>query len=120
VISKYILNKKPINEIQIAELTEAVLVATSNNLYENYGHPKLFLSFTEGELNFPLKVEIKNAFELGLQNAAKKSRSLWIITGGVNAGIMRSVGESLAKKGLTVIGIPSYNRIKNFMKLQVQ
>ncbi len=77
VFSKYILNGTPINEIENAELTTALLEATTKNLYEKFGHPKLILSITEGELNFPLeeinqrKAEIKNAFEFGLQKAAK-------------------------------------------------
>jgi hypothetical protein len=37
----------------------------------------------------------------------------------MDVGIMQLVGESVANKGLTVIGIPSYKRIKNFMNLLV-
>jgi hypothetical protein len=33
---------------------------------------------------------------------------------------VQSVGESVANKGLTVIGIPSYNLIKKFMEIQVK
>jgi predicted Rossmann-fold nucleotide-binding protein len=78
------------------------------------------LSITGGAMNFQLPEEIKNAFKLGLLKALKTASSLWIITGGMDVGIMQLVGESVANEGLTVIGIPSFNRIKNFMKLQVQ
>jgi hypothetical protein len=37
----------------------------------------------------------------------------------MDVGIMHLVGESVANEGLTVIGIPSYKRIENFMKVQV-
>jgi hypothetical protein len=82
------------------------------------------LSITGGALNFPLEEGIKNAFKLTLLNAAKTTSSLWIITDGMDVGIMQLVGESVAKEsvakeGLTVIGILSYNRIKNFMNLTV-
>ena len=78
------------------------------------------MSITGGAINFPLNEELKNAFSLGLLKAAKGSPSLWIITGGMDVGIMQLVGESVANKGLTLIGIPSYNLIKHFMKLQVK
>ena len=116
MFTQYILNKTSINEIDKARLT-TLLEATSNNLCKKFGDPKLILSITGGALNFPLKEEIKNAFKLGLLKAAKTTSSLWIITGGMDVGIMQLVGESVANKGLTVIGIPSYKRIKNFMNL---
>jgi hypothetical protein len=120
VFSKYILNNSSINEIENAGLTDALLAATSENLYKKFGCPKLFLSITGEELNFPLEEDIKNTLKFGLQKAAKTTSNTWIITDGADVGKVQIVGQSVANEGLTVIGIPSYNQIEHFMKLQVQ
>jgi hypothetical protein len=99
---------------------KTLLETTSHTLYEKFGHPKLILSITGGALNFPLVEEIKNAFKLGILKAARTTSNLWIITGGMDVGIMQLVGESVANEGLTVIGIPSYKRIQKILKLDDQ
>ena len=84
--------------------------------------PKIILSITGGAENFTIDEATKSAFKLGLLKAAKSTNS-WIITGGTDVGVMKLVGdminEDLSAKDLTVVGIASYKRLKDFFNNKV-
>ncbi len=73
--------------------------------------PKFILSIIGGAKNFKLSDrdrETEKAFKSGLMKAAKMNDT-WIITGGVNFGVMRLVGdainEELNSNNIIVLGI---------------
>jgi hypothetical protein len=76
--------------------------------------PKFILSIIGGTGNFRIDRETENAFKTGLMKVAKINDT-WIITGAINTGIVRLVGdavdEDLNSKHLIVLGITSRNRI---------
>lgn len=82
----------------------------------NLQPPKLIISVTGGAKKFTIPQRMKNAFKLGLINAATSTRA-WIITGGTNTGVMRLVGEAVADEfnkkpvELTVLGIATWGNI---------
>ncbi len=76
--------------------------------------PKFIFSIIGGYKNFEIDKEIEKAFKIGLMKAAK-TNDTWIITGGIDNGVMRLVGdavdEDLNSNNLTVLGIVDRKRI---------
>jgi hypothetical protein len=76
--------------------------------------PKFILSIIGGTGNFRIDRETENAFKTGLMKVAKINDT-WIITGAINTGVVKVVGEAvdedLNSKHLIVLGITSRNRI---------
>ena len=56
--------------------------------------PNLILTVTGGAKSFDLRPKLKQLFRKGLIKAAQSSGA-WIITGGMDAGVMSHVGEAV-------------------------
>ncbi|XP_013398789.1 transient receptor potential cation channel subfamily M member 2 [Lingula anatina] len=77
--------------------------------------PNLLISVTGGAKNFTMKPRLKEVFRRGLVKAGQ-STGAWIITGGMNAGVMKHVGEAVldytvaagSRQKLVTIGIATW------------
>ncbi|XP_068222859.1 transient receptor potential cation channel subfamily M member 4-like [Palaemon carinicauda] len=88
-------SNKPAKYVRLADDTcmESVLTLLSDywRLLEP-NRPQLVISVTGGAKNFKLDGKKKEIFNTGLIKAVK-STNAWIVTGGVNIGVMKSIGE---------------------------
>ena len=103
---KYIIIK---NDTPCEEAVKHIYSDSENGL--QLSKPKFILSIIGGTKNFRLSDrdrETEKAFKTGLMKAAKMSDT-WIITGGINFGAMRLVGdaihEELNSNNFIVLGI---------------
>ncbi|CAF3349545.1 unnamed protein product [Rotaria sp. Silwood1] len=62
------------------------------NRHWSEGHPSLVISITGGAKEYNMKPRLLRAFRRGLLKVARTTGA-WIITGGMNTGIMKLVGE---------------------------
>ena len=83
--------------------------------------PNLLISVTGGAKNFRLNPRLKEVFRHGLIKAAD-STGAWIVTGGMNAGVMKHVGEAIRdsaiarganKNPIVAIGIATWGCVNN-------
>ncbi|CAF4941330.1 unnamed protein product, partial [Rotaria sp. Silwood1] len=58
--------------------------------------PDLIISIAGSTQHFDLSARLKKSFQLGLVSAAATTNA-WIITAGINAGVVKEVGEALSK-----------------------
>ncbi len=76
--------------------------------------PKFILSIIGGSDYFEIDYETEKAFKIGLMKAAKISDT-WIITAGIDDGVMRLVGDAVDEdsnsSNLTVLGITSRKKV---------
>nr|XP_022342892.1 transient receptor potential cation channel subfamily M member 2-like isoform X1 [Crassostrea virginica] len=87
--------------------------------------PNLLISVSGGEKNFRLKSKLKDVFRRGMVKASR-STGAWIVTGGINSGVMRYVGEAMRDYYLTAastvpvvaLGITTWGCVKNREDLQ--
>ena len=78
----------------------------------NMSVPSVIFSVTGSALPFTLRPQYDEIFGLSLANATRNTNA-WVVTGGTNAGIMKLVGDTLARhehKGVT-LGIASWGTI---------
>ena len=77
----------------------------------NISTPKLIVSVTGGAGQFSLPSRIKTAFKYGIAKIAESTDAL-IITGGTQTGVMKLVGEGMAKyyqkDNIKLLGIASW------------
>lgn len=82
----------------------------------NLERPQMILSIIGGAQKYSISNRVKTAFKRGLINAAV-STGAWIITSGINTGIIRLVGEAVSEElyknnsSLTVLGIATWGKI---------
>ena len=71
--------------------------------------PEVLITVTGGAQDFALTPSQLNAFETGLNSAAKSTKA-WIISAGSDAGVMKLVGKAMKfeKENKVVIGIFSW------------
>eukprot|EP00058_Branchiostoma_floridae_P019590 XP_002605080.1 hypothetical protein BRAFLDRAFT_124141 [Branchiostoma floridae] len=84
--------------------------------------PNLLISVTGGAKKFLLKERLKNIFKIGLVKASQ-STGAWIITGGMNEGVMKYVGEAIRdgvnsiaggeQRKMYAIGIATWGTVDN-------
>jgi hypothetical protein len=105
-INEILVNAKVIKVKSNTETREVLLrlIGSCNNPL-----PKLILSVVGGSANkLTIDKDIKSAFKLGLMKAAKTTDA-WILTGGLNSGVMKLVGDAVAQdfdnENVTVVGI---------------
>ncbi|XP_064629774.1 transient receptor potential cation channel subfamily M member-like 2 [Lineus longissimus] len=87
--------------------------------------PKLLISVTGGAKQFHLKKRLNTVFKRGLIDAARTT-SAWIVTGGLNAGVMKVVGESVKEhqlssghaENIVSIGIATWGYVDNLDALE--
>ncbi|XP_078692315.1 transient receptor potential cation channel subfamily M member-like 2 isoform X4 [Branchiostoma floridae x Branchiostoma belcheri] len=89
--------------------------------------PNLLISVTGGAKKFLLKERLKNIFKIGLVKASQ-STGAWIITGGMNEGVMKYVGEAIRdgvnsiaggeQRKMVAIGIATWGTVDNRRSLQ--
>uniref|UniRef100_K1QLP0 Transient receptor potential cation channel subfamily M member 8 n=1 Tax=Magallana gigas TaxID=29159 RepID=K1QLP0_MAGGI len=87
--------------------------------------PNLLISVIGGTENFRLKSKLKDIFRRGMIKASK-STGAWIISGGMNSGVMKYVGEAMRDYWLTAastvpavaLGIANWGSVKNREDLQ--
>ena len=92
------------NEFPIGEITD-ILIGSYVNSWK-LPEPKLILSVTGGARDFQIPYRMKKAFKEGLIKAAI-STDAWIVTGGINHGVMQLVGEAVKEE------CPLYNSSEN-------
>ncbi|XP_066291309.1 transient receptor potential cation channel subfamily M member-like 2 isoform X2 [Branchiostoma lanceolatum] len=91
--------------------------------------PNLLISVTGGAKKFLLKERLKNIFKIGLVKASQ-STGAWIITGGMNEGVMKYVGEAIRdgvnsiaggeQRKMYAIGIATWGTVDNRESLEGQ
>ncbi|CAF1410497.1 unnamed protein product, partial [Rotaria sordida] len=86
--------------------------------------PSLVISITGGAKEYNMKPRLLRAFRRGLLKVARTTGA-WIITGGMNRGIMKLVGEITQtnpdrSRPIHLIGIATWGCVSNFQKLDVQ
>ncbi|XP_048780497.1 transient receptor potential cation channel subfamily M member 2-like isoform X2 [Ostrea edulis] len=82
--------------------------------------PNLLISVTGGTENFRMKSKLRDIFRRGIIKASK-STGAWIVTGGINTGVNRYVGEAIRDYWLTTtstvptvtLGITTWGCVKN-------
>lgn len=65
--------------------------------------PNLLISVTGGAKNFQMKPQLKEVFRRGLVKVAR-STGAWVTSAGLNAGVMKHVGEAIRDYGFTLSG----------------
>ena len=89
-------------------------------MYSNEGfklkRPKIILSIVGGAKKLNMPSTWKKDFKSGLINAAKAANA-WIITGGLDTGVMRLVGdaisEAISADNVTVLGLTTWGAVEN-------
>ncbi|CAF3786458.1 unnamed protein product [Rotaria sp. Silwood1] len=86
--------------------------------------PSLAISVTGGAKNYNMKPKLLRAFRRGLLKVASTTGA-WIITGGMNAGIMKLVGEIVDmnpshSRPIHLIGIATWGCVAGRDKLKVR
>ena len=86
--------------------------------------PSFVISVTGGAKEYNMKPKLLRAFRRGLRKVARTSGA-WIITGGMNTGIMKLVGEIVQinpdrSRPIHLIGIASWGCVAGFEQLQVE
>ncbi|KAK3876196.1 hypothetical protein Pcinc_018987 [Petrolisthes cinctipes] len=120
-------SNKPAKYIRLTSDTQMSDILT---LFSDYWHlmdphrPQLAISVTGGAKNFRLDGKKKATFTMGLIKAVK-STNAWILTGGMNVGVMRSVGEAVNQgqymvkekehvvRGIRCLGVVPWGYIRN-------
>eukprot|EP00092_Neocalanus_flemingeri_P021755 GFUD01023599.1.p1 GENE.GFUD01023599.1~~GFUD01023599.1.p1 ORF type:complete len:1565 (-),score=309.61 GFUD01023599.1:400-5094(-) len=82
--------------------------------------PKLLITIIGGKQNFELQPNLKKALEKGLLKAAKTTGA-WVLTGGLNTGVTRHVGDALVSERsprlrsgrVASIGIAPWGAVEN-------
>lgn len=82
--------------------------------------PNILISVTGGAQNFVMKPKLKDVFRQGFIKAAQ-STGAWIITGGMNAGVMKHIGEAIkyytlkhgSKYSIPLIGVAPWGCVLN-------
>lgn len=95
-------------------------------MYSNEGfklkRPKIILSIMGGAKKLNVPSNWKKDFKAGLIKAAKTANA-WIITGGLNAGISKLVGDAISEEistdNVAVIGVCPYGAIEETDSLSV-
>jgi hypothetical protein len=82
-------------------------------------HPSLLISITGQAGNVNLRPNHLKRLSTGLMGAAL-STDAWIVTGGMDAGIMNTIGkmQSMHQVGTPCIGICTWGCVKNHIQLQ--
>ncbi|CAF3840513.1 unnamed protein product [Adineta steineri] len=93
-----------------------------NRLWCN-GRPSLVISVTGGAKEYNMKPKLLRAFRRGLLKVARTTGA-WIITGGMNTGIMKLVGEIVQinpdrSRPIHLIGIATWGCVSGFQQLDV-
>ncbi|CAF3718951.1 unnamed protein product [Rotaria sp. Silwood1] len=86
--------------------------------------PSLVISITGGAKKYNMKPRLLRAFQRGLLKVARTTGA-WIITGGMNRGIMKLVGEIVEtnpdrSRPIQLIGIATWGCVSGFEELDVQ
>jgi len=103
---------EPLREMEMKEKKNKI---TYSNIYvtklKKSKTPKLIVSVTGGAGQFSLPSRIKTAFKYGIAKIAESTDAL-IITGGTQTGVMKLVGEGMAKyyqkDNIKLLGIASW------------
>lgn len=68
-----------------------------NYIKDEWGleQPDLLLSVSGGATYFTVRADVKKAFKIGLMKTVK-STGAWIISGGLDVGVMGLIGEAVA------------------------
>ncbi|CAF0789998.1 unnamed protein product [Adineta ricciae] len=85
--------------------------------------PSLVISITGGAKDYHMKPKLLRAFRRGLSKVARTTGA-WIITGGMNTGIMKLVGEIVQInpdrfRPIHLIGIATWGCVSGFQQLDV-
>jgi hypothetical protein len=84
----------------------------------------LIISIAGGEYQVHMPSIWKKNFTTGLIRAAKTVPNTWIITGGLNTGVMKLVGDSIAEEistdNVTVLGIAAWRKVFQSSSLEVK
>jgi hypothetical protein len=89
-------------------------------LYSNDGfklkRPKIIFSIVGGAKQLNMPSTWKKDFKSGLIKSAKAANA-WIITGGLNTGVMRLVGDAVSEAigvdNVTLLGITTWGSVEN-------
>lgn len=84
----------PAPYIRVSEKTKVEKLWTLVHDYWDLKTPDLIISITGGAKSFSMNKRLKDSFTRGLVTAAT-SIGAWIVTGGMNAGVMKLVGEAV-------------------------
>ncbi len=83
----------------------------------------MIISIAGGEYQVHMPSIWKKNFKTGLIRAAKAVSNTWIITGGLNTGAMKLVGDSIAEEistdSVTVLGIATWRKVFQRLSLEV-
>eukprot|EP00045_Choanoeca_perplexa_P004986 m.42265 g.42265 ORF g.42265 m.42265 type:complete len:1442 (+) comp12868_c0_seq3:49-4374(+) len=91
--------------IRVADNTDPSLLCQLLVEHWDLKLPRFVLSITGGATTFDLPPRLDQMIRQGLQKTAAASNS-WIVTGGMNTGVMKYVGDALADVSNEQIGIP--------------
>ncbi|UJR33550.1 hypothetical protein I4U23_020992 [Adineta vaga] len=88
-----------------------------------HARPSLVISVTGGAKEYNMKPKLLRAFRRGLLKVARTTGA-WIITGGMNTGIMKLVGEIVQinpdrSRPIHLIGIATWGCVSDFQQLDV-
>jgi len=82
--------------------------------------PKVLISVTGGAQDFKmLSSKLEQVFNRGLLRAAQNSKA-WIVTGGLDSGVMEFVGDAVREQDATnvpCIGVASYKMVSHWERL---
>lgn len=105
---------KPAKYIRLADNTRPELTLELMIRQWKLKKPDIVVSIHGGLKNFQLDPHHKEIFNRGLIKAAKTTHSgAWIITGGVNLGVMKAVGQAVLEgQSMQWGGLSSHHRIR--------
>lgn len=113
-VNAYNSSLKPSKYIRLADNTKPELTLELMVRQWKLKKPDIVISIQGGLKNFQLDPHHKEIFNRGLIKAAKTTNSgAWIITGGVNLGVMKAVGQAVQEgQSMQWGGLSSHRRIR--------
>lgn len=105
--------------IRVVPTSSALRLVKMIDHYWGLPKPEVLITVTGGAQDFELSTQLQQAFDRGLVSAATSAKA-WLITAGSDTGVMRLVGDAIAKQDADVplLGIFPWGVTNGREKLQ--
>lgn len=87
--------------IRVVPTSSALRLVKMMDHYWGLPKPEVLITVTGGAQDFALSTQLQQAFDRGLVSAATSAKA-WLITAGSDTGVMRLVGDAIAKQDIDV------------------
>jgi len=115
----FIVTRVPSNDAELQE--DARLMAEYMQTTWGLKPPRVLISVTGGAQAFKMRPRLERVFARGLVRSAQNTNA-WIVTGGLDSGVMDYVGRAVRMNDADVptIAVASFQMVTHFDQLQVR